>query len=138
MVAVGYSFQRQAMHRVANAHFGGLLKGYRESRNMGRKRIGCMLARDEDERSRHYWQAAALCAARLHGGAAIAPLMRDESSGADVPDKCFRRHRPDAIIGNNPDHEIANSPESWRAMNSACRKRPGPRWSRASGWREAE
>jgi len=106
VVAVGYSFQQQAMHRVANAHFSGLLTCHRELRSAGRRRIGCVLRRDEDERSLHYWQAAALCAPRLHGGAAIPPLMLSDPPDEAAFDTWFRRHRPDAVIGNHPDYAL--------------------------------
>lgn len=106
MVAVGYSFQQHEMNRVANAHFNGLLACYRGLRTGGRRRIGCVMRCDEDERSRHYWQAAALCAPRLHGGAAIPPLMLDETVDEAKFDPWFRRHELDAMIGNNPDYVL--------------------------------
>ena len=101
-----YSFQQQEIHRVANAHFSGLLACHRELRAAGRGRIGCVLRRDEDERSRHYWQAAALCAPRLHGGARIPPLMLAGTPSEEAFGKWFLRHKPDAVIGNNPDYVL--------------------------------
>lgn len=106
VVAVGYSFQQKEMNRVAHAHFSGLLTCYRELRLGKRRRIGCVLTRAEDERSRHFWQAAALCAPRLHGGATIPPLMLDESLSEADFDKWFTRYRPDAMIGNQPDYVL--------------------------------
>jgi len=106
VVAVGYSFQQQEMNRVSHAHFSGLLTCYRELRAAGRMRIGCVLRHAEDERSRHFWQAAALCAPRLHGGAAIPPLMLDETRSEDEFDKWFRRYKPGAVIGNQPDYVL--------------------------------
>lgn len=106
VIAIGYSFQQADMNRVANAHFSGLLTNYAKLREAGRARIGCVLRRDEDERSRHYWQAAALCAPRLHGGAVIAPLMMAESPDEDAFGKWMERHKPDAVIGNNPDYVV--------------------------------
>ncbi|MFA6286641.1 MAG: LacI family DNA-binding transcriptional regulator [Opitutaceae bacterium] len=106
VVALGYSFSQKEMNRVANAHFGGLLTCYRELRAAGHRRIGCVMRRDEDARSRHYWQAAALCAPRLHGGAGIAPLMLKDGQGEEEFAKWFLRHSPDAVIGNHPDHAV--------------------------------
>jgi DNA-binding LacI/PurR family transcriptional regulator len=106
VVAVGYSFQQQEMNRVAHAHFSGLLTCYRELRASGRARIGCVMSYAEDERTRHYWQAAALCAHRVHGGSAIPPLMLDEARSEAEFDTWFRRYKPGAIIGNQPDYVL--------------------------------
>ncbi|CAM2977947.1 LacI family DNA-binding transcriptional regulator [Rariglobus hedericola] len=106
VVAVGYSFQQQEMNRVAHAHFSGLLTCYRELRAAGWNRIGCVLRHDEDERTRHYWQAAALCAPRVHGGAAIPPLLLDEALSEAEFDKWFKRYKPGAVIGNQPDYVL--------------------------------
>lgn len=106
VVAIGYSFQQAELHRVANAHFGGLLTAYQKLSDAGYGRIGCVLRRDEDERARHYWQAAALCAPRLHGGASIKPLMMPGEPDRKAFDVWFDRQRPDAVIANNPDYVV--------------------------------
>jgi DNA-binding LacI/PurR family transcriptional regulator len=102
-IAIGYSFQQAAMHRVANAHFSGLMTAYRELSAAGRVRIGCVLHDDEDERSLHFWQAAALCAPRLYGGEVISPLMIGTEPGEAAFENWFKAHKPDAVIGNSPD-----------------------------------
>ncbi|MFH1498958.1 MAG: LacI family DNA-binding transcriptional regulator [Verrucomicrobiota bacterium] len=106
VVAIGYSFQQAEPHRVANAHFGGLLTAYQKLSDAGYRRIGCVIRRDEDERARHYWQAAALCAPRLHGGAAIKPLVFPDEPDEAMFDLWFGRQRPDAVIGNHPDYVV--------------------------------
>lgn len=106
VLAVGYSFQQQEMHRVANAHFNGLLCAYGQLRSRGYRRIGCMLLRDEDERARHYWLAAALAAPRVHGGVALVPLMQSCPPDEMAFRKWFIRTRPDALIGNQPDYAL--------------------------------
>jgi DNA-binding LacI/PurR family transcriptional regulator len=103
-MAIGYSFQQVMMHRVANAHFQGLLTCYEKLRKSGCERIGCVLGSDEDERSRHYWQAAARSAPHLFGGTRIAPLMMDLPVKRSSFETWFRRYRPQAVIGNHPDH----------------------------------
>jgi DNA-binding LacI/PurR family transcriptional regulator len=102
-VAIGYSFQQVMMHRVANAHFQGLMTCHQELRKAGCERIGCVLGRDEDERSLHYWQAAARSAPHLFGGARIPPLMMTMPLKRSLFETWFRRHRPEAVIGNHPD-----------------------------------
>lgn len=106
VVAVGYSFQQAAMHRVANAHFNGLLECHRRLREMGRERIGCMLGFDEDRRSMHYWQAAARSAPHVSGGKMIPPLMLEAGDGRDCFERWLTRHRLDAVIGPHPDHAV--------------------------------
>lgn len=103
-VAVGYSFQQQNVHRVAHSHFCGLIECYRQLRAAGWRRIGCALQRETDARSLHYWQAAALCAPRLHGGAAIEPLLLGKELDEAELETWFEAHTPDAIIGSNPDY----------------------------------
>ncbi|CAM2978602.1 LacI family DNA-binding transcriptional regulator [Rariglobus hedericola] len=102
-IAIGHSFQQVVIHRVANAHFSGLMTAHRELRASGRTSIGCVLHKDEDERSLHFWQAAALCAPRLYGGRVIPPLMIGKEPGEAAFNQWFDEHKPDAVIGNNPD-----------------------------------
>ena len=103
-MAIGYSFHQVMMHRVANSHFQGLMTCYEELRKSGRERIGCVLGRDEDERTRHFWQAAARSAPYLYGRAHIPPLIMDTPLKRSLFAQWFRQHRPDAVIGNYPDH----------------------------------
>lgn len=103
-MAIGYSFQQVMMHRVANAHFQGLMTCYEELRKAGHDRIGCVLGKDEDVRTKNYWQAAARTAPHLYGGGTIPPLMMDQSLQQEAFDKWFKEHRPQAVIGNYPDH----------------------------------
>lgn len=106
VIAVGYSFQQVEMHRVANAHFVGLLECYRRLRETGRARIGCLLGRDDDRRALHYWQAAARAAAHVLGGRPIPPLMLQASDGRADFERWFARHRLDAVIGPHPDKAL--------------------------------
>ena len=103
-LAIGYSFHQVMMHRVATAHFQGLMTCYEELRKSGCERIGCVLGRDEDERTRHFWQAAARSAPHLYGGAHIPPLMMDVPLKRSLFAQWFKQHNPHAVIGNYPDH----------------------------------
>ncbi|RRK01365.1 LacI family transcriptional regulator [Opitutaceae bacterium TAV4] len=105
VVAVGYSYRQDAMHRVANAHFSGILCAYERLRACGHRRIGCVLRREEDARSLHYWRAGALAGPHLHGGAVILPLMLDEPAEARRGEfeRWFRKVKPDAVVANYPD-----------------------------------
>lgn len=107
VVAVGYSFQQAAMHRVANAHLNGLLECHRRLRELGRERIGCVLGIDDDRRSMHYWQSAARSAPHVHGGSPIPPLMLKAGDGRERFERWFTRHRLDAVIGPHPDLPLA-------------------------------
>lgn len=106
VVAVGYSFQQVEMHRVANAHFNGLLECYRRLRQAGCERIGCVLGHDDDKRSQYYWQAAARSAAHVIGGRAVVPLMLGAGDQQQEFARWFKRHRLDAVIGPHPDKAL--------------------------------
>jgi DNA-binding LacI/PurR family transcriptional regulator len=115
VVAVGYSFRQQQMHRVANGHFGGILEVYARLRAAGHERIGCVLRSNEDTRARHYWLAGALAAPQLHGGSVHPPLMLDDPPDEIKFEQWFRKERPDAIIGNHPDYVL-----SWLKQRGLC------------------
>lgn len=98
-VAIGYSFQQASPHRVANAHFNGIVTCYEKLRAAGCRRIGLALRRDDDDRARHYWLSGFVGASLLQGGARLPPLLMEFSPSRDAFLKWFDRHRPDAIIG---------------------------------------
>lgn len=106
VMAVGYSFRQREMHRVANAHFDGIMTAYARLRAAGCRRIGCMLRRNEDEKARHYWLAGALAAPRVYGGAALVPLMQDDPPDEAEFARWFSKKKPDAVIGNQPDYAL--------------------------------
>lgn len=106
VIAVGYSFQQAAMHRVANAHFNGLMECHRRLRELGRERIGCVMTRDDDRRSMHYWQAAARGACHVLGGRAVPLLLLDAGDERERFESWRRRHRIDAVIGPHPDRAV--------------------------------
>ena len=103
-MAIGYSFQQQLMHRVANAHFFGWMTCYTQLLKSGCERIGCVLDRDDDERARYFWQAAARSAPHIHGGAVIPPLMMSPPFKRPLFARWFKEHKPDAVMGNAPNY----------------------------------
>lgn len=106
-VAVGYSFQQQAMHRVANAHFFGGMTCYERLINAGYTRIGYVLERHDDEKARYFWQAAARSAPHIHGGVIIPPLIMSMPFQRSLFVQWFKQHRPDAVVGNSPNQVAA-------------------------------
>lgn len=107
VVAIGYSFRQQALHRVTHNQFNGMLACYERLRRMGRKRIGLALHREADDRVHHYWMAGFYTGRQVHGGASVPMLFQDDwhdraQDRAQFLD-WFARHKPDAIIGILPD-----------------------------------
>lgn len=103
-VAIGYSFLQVALNRVGHAHFNGMMECHRRLRDAGCRRIGCVLERDDDRRSWHYWQAGARGAPHVLGIKAVPPLMLSGEAGERPRfERWARRHRIDGLVGNHPD-----------------------------------
>lgn len=102
-MTIGYSFRQHEMHRVAHAHFAGAMTCYGRMLDSGCKRIGFVLLRDDDQRSRNFWQAAARCGPHVSGGSVVPPLILDGPADRPLFERWVERHRPDGIIGNYPD-----------------------------------
>lgn len=103
VASLGYSFAQVETHRVANAHFNGIITCYRELRKLGRERIGLVLKRDDDARARHYWSSGFLGAPLVYGGAALPPLLTGLEMDRRDFEAWFRQNEPDAIIGLSRD-----------------------------------
>jgi Transcriptional regulators len=99
VATLGYSFAQVELHRVANAHFNGIVTCYRELRKAGCERIGLVLTRDDDARARHYWSSGFMGAPLVHGGAALPPLLTGQTMDRREFEIWFRNNRPDGIIG---------------------------------------
>lgn len=106
-VAIGYSFEQRAPHRVTHNQFNGMLACYARLRHAGHKRIGLVMHREADERVHHYWMAGFYTGRQVHGGASLPMLFQEDWH--DRPEdraqflRWFEKHRPDAIIGILPD-----------------------------------
>lgn len=103
VVALGYSFSQADPHRVANAHFNGIVTCYQKLRERGCRRIGLVLRRDDDDRARHYWLSGFLGASMVHGGEALPPLLTGFEMDRDVFFQWLESTRPDAIISMSRD-----------------------------------
>lgn len=99
VVAISYSFTQAEVHRVVNAHFNGMMLCYEKLRAAGRRRIGLVLQRDDDNRAHHYWLSGFLGASHIGGGAALKPLLLDAMDDEARFMEWFKKTRPDAIIG---------------------------------------
>lgn len=129
-IAVGYSFRQQEMHRVAHAHFAGTITCHEQMLKAGCKRVGCVLRRDDDERSRHFWQAGARSAPHIHGGRAVPPLILEGAEDRAVFERWLARHRPDGVMGNYPDTVADWIAElGLRLPYASLDQHPGRPWS---------
>lgn len=106
-MAIGYSFRQHEMNRVAHAHFAGGMTCYNRMREAGCRRIGFVLLQDDDQRARHFWQAAARCGPHLCGGRVVPPLILAGKPDRARFEQWLARHRPDGVIGNYPDVAFA-------------------------------
>ncbi|MEZ0218527.1 MAG: LacI family DNA-binding transcriptional regulator [Rariglobus sp.] len=102
-VAVGFSFQQKAVHRVGNGHFNGMFACYKKLHEKGYRRIGLMLRTQDDERALHSWQGAFLIASRHFGAGVLEPLALQEPCDPALFFRWFDAHQPDAVIGVYPD-----------------------------------
>lgn len=100
VVSISYSFTQAEVHRVVNAHFNGMMTCYKKLREAGRRRIGLVLRRDDDDRAHHYWFSGFMGASKLEGGASLRPLLLDTMEDGEASFvEWFEKARPDAIIG---------------------------------------
>ncbi|MFA6962114.1 MAG: LacI family DNA-binding transcriptional regulator [Opitutaceae bacterium] len=107
VVAIGYSFRQQALHRVTHNQFNGMLTCYERLRALGHKRIGLAMHREADERVHHYWMAGFYTGRQVHGGASVPMLFQGDWHNRPQ-DRVqfldwFAKNTPDAIIGILPD-----------------------------------
>ncbi len=105
-VEIGYSLIRPELHRVCNHQYQSMLLLAQKLREMGYRRIGLAMNREQDERVYHHWRAGYLAAQSLWGGnnvRALTFLTSDWNRPAFA--RWIKRARPDAIITIGPQSE---------------------------------
>ncbi|MFA6959193.1 MAG: LacI family DNA-binding transcriptional regulator [Opitutaceae bacterium] len=99
VVAIGYSFQQVALHRVVHHNINAMFACYASLRRFGYKRIGLTIHRLDDSRVNHLWQCGFLGAQRIYGGDRLEPLIFDDYVDPSPFVKWLRASKPDALIG---------------------------------------
>jgi len=102
-VAVGWSLRFPDLHRVTVNHSMGMTSAMENLTLLGRKRIGLVLKRLSDDRTNHFWSNAYLGFCWHNSEIKNIPIhMPIKLERRDFLE-WFRAHRPDAIIGADPE-----------------------------------
>ena len=100
-VALGYSLEEPAIHRVCTNHSGSMVTAVQTLLDRGFQRIGCCLVKKTDRRMNQLWQGAFYTQATLFPTRDRIPIFLDEEKGAEAFSRWFDRHQPEAIIGSS-------------------------------------
>lgn len=107
-VGLGYVYSHLALHRATHNHFRGALLAFERLHQLGYRRIGLMLDRDDQNRRTNYaWLGGYLAAQNTYGAARLEPLLT--TRGEEIPQlkAWLRTARPDAVIGFGPKQFLA-------------------------------
>jgi DNA-binding LacI/PurR family transcriptional regulator len=95
---IGYSFGGAALHRVSNDQYGSILLALRTLAQLGYRRIGLALTREQDERVERHWTAGLFVhQAELAPERRVPPLLAVDAFAAEFRE-WFRAHQPDAVV----------------------------------------
>ncbi len=100
-VAIGFSFQRLPVNRVAHNHYNGLSSAVHACRAAGRTRLGLVVPQRVHEKVEKRWLAAMLVDQAETPGEHVPPLVLAEGAEEAFFD-WFHRHRPEALLGPHP------------------------------------
>jgi LacI family transcriptional regulator len=101
-VALGYAFRSQPLPRATHHHFRGSFTAVENLLRLGYRRIGLMLAPDENSRVGYSWLGGYLAAQQVFGGALLQPLFAPDFGNTREIRRWLAREKPDAIIGFGP------------------------------------
>lgn len=101
-VGLGYVFNRHALHRATHNHFRGAFLAFEKLVQLGYKRIGLMLDREENSRVNYTWLGGYLAAQNHLAGARLEPLLTTEADPLSKVGKWIKKTKPDAVIGFGP------------------------------------
>ena len=96
----GYSNLRPNLHRVSHNHFQGLLLAVHFLRHLGYRRLGLFLPQRLDRLTNNQWTTAFLTYQSQVPASSRVPLHLAKGSPKQEIGPWFRRHKPDAILGN--------------------------------------
>ena len=97
----GYSNLRPNLHRVSHNHFQGLLLAIHFMRHLGYRRLGLALPPGLDRLTNNQWSTAFLTYQSQLATADRVPLLMAKTSLKQEIGPWLRRHKPDAILGND-------------------------------------
>lgn len=103
VVAIGYSLRSPGFHRVSVNHGMGITSALENLALLGRKKIGLVLKLVSDDRTNHSWTNAYLGFCWRRTELAQLPIHMPVALERRSFVEWFRAHRPDAIIGADPE-----------------------------------
>jgi LacI family transcriptional regulator len=107
-VGLGYVFNHHALHRATHNHFRGAFLAHEKLGQLGYRRIGLMLDRDDQNRRVNYgWLGGYLAAQNTYGAARLEPLLTTHGEEVAQLKAWLRTARPDAVIGFGPKQFLA-------------------------------
>jgi DNA-binding LacI/PurR family transcriptional regulator len=98
---IGYSFAEAAIHRASNDPFHSVRLALRELMQLGYRRIGLALTREEDAQVEHRWSAGVLVHQAEMAAEHRVPILLSEGALAGPFVEWFRKHRPDAVLSHS-------------------------------------
>ena len=101
-VGLGYVFNHHALHRGTHNHFRGSFVAYEQLVQLGYRRIGLMLDREENSRVNYLWLGGYLAAQNTFTRTRIAPLLTTTGNEVRQVKSWMKRAQPDAVIGFGP------------------------------------
>jgi DNA-binding LacI/PurR family transcriptional regulator len=101
-VGLGYVFNDHALHRGTHNHFRGSYLAYERLSQLGYRRIGLMLDREQNSRVNYLWLGGYLAAQYKTGGPRLEPLLTTTGQEVRQVKSWMKRTRPDAVIGFGP------------------------------------
>jgi LacI family transcriptional regulator len=98
-VELGYSLPRPALNRACNHQFQSMMLLARTLHEMGYRRVGLAMGRDQDDRVNHHWRAAFSAAQSLWAKPAdrIPPLFAENWTKSSFQ-RWLRANRPECVI----------------------------------------
>jgi len=95
---IGYSFGEAALHRASGDEYGGLLLAVRALLQLGYRRLGLALTREEDERVERRWSAGLLVHQAEIAADQRVPILLAEGTLAGPFLDWYRTHQPDVVL----------------------------------------
>lgn len=100
---IGYSFGEAALHRASSDEYGSVMLALRELAQLGYRRPGLAIPREEDERVERRYSAAMLAyQAGLPADLRVPSLLAEGALAAPLVD-WYREHEPDVVLSLSSD-----------------------------------
>lgn len=120
VVTIGYSLRKPEFNRVVVNHAMGMTSALDGLIHEGRRKIGLVLKRVSDDRTNHHWTSAYLGHCWHHTEVKGLPIFSPARLDRRDFIEWFRAHRPEAIIGADPELINWYEKEDRRSPANRC------------------